>query len=71
MTHYLIDIRMMGSVKHQIHNLSNHLAEKFNLGNKLVTPAHHFGRAFFDRERRKTDRRFHKNMYKPDRDPEI
>ena len=38
MTHYLIDIRMMGSVKHQIHNLSNHLAEKFNLGNKLVTP---------------------------------
>ena len=38
MTHYLIDIRMMGSVKHQIRNLSNHLAEKFNLGDKLVTP---------------------------------
>jgi 2'-5' RNA ligase len=28
----------MGSVKHQIRTLSNHLAEKFNLGNKLVTP---------------------------------
>ena len=38
MTHYLIDIRLMGSVKHQIHNLSNHLQEKFNLGDKLVTP---------------------------------
>ncbi|MDO8873098.1 MAG: 2'-5' RNA ligase family protein [Methanoregula sp.] len=38
MTHYLIDIRLMGSVKHQIRNLSNHLAEKFNLGEKLVTP---------------------------------
>jgi 2'-5' RNA ligase len=38
MTHYLIDIRLMGSVKHQIRNLSNHLQEKFNLGDKLVTP---------------------------------
>jgi 2'-5' RNA ligase len=38
MTHYLIDIRLMGSVKRQIRNLSNHLAEKFNLGDKLVTP---------------------------------
>ena len=38
MTHYLIDIRMMGSVKNQIRNLSNHLAEKFNLGNKRVIP---------------------------------
>ena len=38
MTHYLIDIRLMGSVKHQIHTLSNDLAEKFNLGNKLVIP---------------------------------
>ena len=38
MTHYLIDIRMMGSVKEQIHTLSNHLAEKFNLKSKLVTP---------------------------------
>jgi len=38
MTHYLIDIRLMGSVKHQIHHLSNHLAEKFNLGNKQVIP---------------------------------
>ena len=38
MTHYLIDIRLMGSVKYQIRTLSNHLAEKFNLGNKLVTP---------------------------------
>jgi 2'-5' RNA ligase len=38
MTHYLIDIRLMGSVKHQIHTLSDHLQEKFNLGNKLVIP---------------------------------
>jgi 2'-5' RNA ligase len=38
MTHYLIDIRLMGSVKHQISTLSNHLAEKFNLGNKRVIP---------------------------------
>ncbi len=38
MTHYLIDIRLMGSVKHQIRNLSNHLQEKFHLGNKLVIP---------------------------------
>src|SRR5665647_1871673 len=36
MTYYLIDIRLMGSVKHQIRNLSNHLNEKFNLGDKLV-----------------------------------
>lgn len=38
MTHYLIDIRLMGSVKHQIRSLSNHLNEKFNLGDKLVVP---------------------------------
>jgi len=38
MTHYLIDILLMGSVKHQIHTLSNHLAEKFNLGDKRVIP---------------------------------
>jgi 2'-5' RNA ligase len=38
MTRYLIDIRLMGSVKHQIRDLSNHLAEKFNLGDKLVVP---------------------------------
>jgi 2'-5' RNA ligase len=38
MTHYLIDIRLMGSVKHQISDLRNHLQEKFNLGDKLVTP---------------------------------
>ena len=38
MTHYLIDIRLMGSVKHQIRSLSNHLVEKFNLGDKLVIP---------------------------------
>lgn len=38
MTHYLIDIRQMGSVKYQIRNLSNHLAEKFNLGDKRVIP---------------------------------
>lgn len=38
MTHYLIDIRLMGSVKNQIRTLSNHLAEKFDLGERLVTP---------------------------------
>jgi len=38
MTHYLIDIRLMGSVKYQIRTLSRHLQEKFNLGDKLVTP---------------------------------
>jgi 2'-5' RNA ligase len=38
MTHYLIDIRLMGSVKNQIRTLSDHLTEKFRLGNKLVVP---------------------------------
>ena len=38
MTHYLIDIRLMGSVKHQIRNLSDHLEERFNPGNKRVIP---------------------------------
>lgn len=38
MTHYLIDIRLMGSVNHQIRDVSNHLQEKFNIGDKLVTP---------------------------------
>jgi 2'-5' RNA ligase len=38
MTRYLIDIRLMGSVKHQIRNLSDHLGERFNLGNNRVIP---------------------------------
>jgi len=38
MTRYLIDIRLMGSVKQQIRHLSNQLEEKFNPGNKLVVP---------------------------------
>jgi 2'-5' RNA ligase len=38
MAHYLIDIRMMGSVKRQISSLSHQLDEKFNLKNKLVIP---------------------------------
>jgi 2'-5' RNA ligase len=38
MTRYLIDIRLMGSVKHQISTLSNQLEEKFRLGNKLTIP---------------------------------
>ena len=38
MTRYLIDIRMMGSVKQQICTLSSQLQEKFNPGNKLVVP---------------------------------
>jgi 2'-5' RNA ligase len=38
MTRYLIDIRLMGSVKHQIRTLSERLEEKFHLGNNLVVP---------------------------------
>jgi hypothetical protein len=38
MTRYLIDIRIMGSVKQQIRSLGNHLEEKFHLGNKRVVP---------------------------------
>jgi 2'-5' RNA ligase len=38
MTRYLIDIRMMGSVKQQIRGLSDQLQEKFHLGNKLTVP---------------------------------
>ena len=38
MTHYLIDIRLMGSVKHQISKLADDLAERFLLGDKLVIP---------------------------------
>ena len=38
MPRYLIDIRMMGSVKQQIRSLSNHLEEKFRLGTRLVVP---------------------------------
>jgi len=38
MTHYLIDIRLMGSVKSQIRNLRDQLQEIFNLGDKLVVP---------------------------------
>jgi hypothetical protein len=38
MTRYLIDIRLMGSVKHQIRTLSNHVQERFNLGDKRVIP---------------------------------
>jgi 2'-5' RNA ligase len=38
MTHYLIDIRLMGSVKGQIRRLRNQLQEKFSLGDKLVVP---------------------------------
>ena len=38
MTRYLIDIRLMGPVKHQIQALSDRLQEKFNLGNNLTIP---------------------------------
>jgi 2'-5' RNA ligase len=38
MTRYLIDIRLMGSVRHQIRTLSDHLQEKFTIGNKRVVP---------------------------------
>jgi 2'-5' RNA ligase len=38
MTRYLIDIRLMGSVKQQIRTLADQLVEKFGLGKKLVAP---------------------------------
>jgi 2'-5' RNA ligase len=38
MNRYLIDIRLMGSVKQQIRDLSNHVEERFNLGNNQVIP---------------------------------
>jgi 2'-5' RNA ligase len=38
MNRYLIDIRLMGSVRHQIRNLSDRLQEKFNLGEKIAVP---------------------------------
>ena len=38
MTRYLIDIRLMGSVKNQIRSLSDQLQEKFTLNEKLVVP---------------------------------
>jgi hypothetical protein len=61
MTHYLIDIRLTGSVKHQIRNLSNHLQEKFNLGDKRVIP-HITLAGPFSTLNEKTHRRFHKSM---------
>jgi hypothetical protein len=38
MNRYLIDIRLMGPVKHQINNLSDQISEKYKIGNKLVVP---------------------------------
>jgi len=38
MNRYLIDIRLMGSVKQQIRDLSNQVQEKFRLGNAWVIP---------------------------------
>jgi 2'-5' RNA ligase len=38
MTHYLIDIRLMGSVKRQVSTLADRLSETFSLGNKQVVP---------------------------------
>jgi 2'-5' RNA ligase len=38
MTHYLIDIRLMGSVKHQIRTLASQLSERFNPGDRQVVP---------------------------------
>ena len=38
MNRYLIDIRLMGSVKEQISDLSNRLHEKFSLGDKRIIP---------------------------------
>jgi 2'-5' RNA ligase len=53
MTHYLIDIRLMGSIKHQIRNLSNHLEERFNLGNKRVIPHITLAGPFFTTDEKK------------------
>jgi hypothetical protein len=38
MVRYLIDIRQMGPVKHQISTLSNQLSAKFNIRDKCVIP---------------------------------
>ena len=38
MTRYLIDIRQMGPVRHQIHALSAHLEEKFPIRDRQVVP---------------------------------
>lgn len=38
MSRYLIDIRLMGPVKNQIRQLSDQLAEKFGIGEKLAVP---------------------------------
>ena len=38
MTRYLIDIRLMGSVKNQIHTLSRHIEERFRPENTMVVP---------------------------------
>ena len=53
MTRYLIDIRLMGSVKRQISSLSNHLAEKFGLGDKLVIPHITLAGPFSSRDEKK------------------
>ena len=53
MTHYLIDIRMMGSVKGQIRKLSNQLQEKFNLGDKRVIPHITLAGPFFTHNEKK------------------
>ncbi|NMB79673.1 MAG: 2'-5' RNA ligase family protein [Methanomicrobiales archaeon] len=38
MTRYLIDIRMMGPVKNQVQELSDHLVEKFHINDNLTVP---------------------------------
>lgn len=38
MTRYLIDIRLMGPVRHQIRTLSDQLAELFSLSEKMAVP---------------------------------
>ena len=53
MTHYLIDIRLMGSIKHQIRNLSDHLEERFNLGNNRVIPHITLAGPFFTTDEKK------------------
>jgi hypothetical protein len=61
MAHYLIDIRQMGSVKHQISTLSNQLAGKFNIRDKCVVPHITLVGPFSTQNEEK--RRFHKNLF--------
>ena len=65
MTHYLIDIRLMGFVKRQIRHLSDQLQQKFNLGDNQVIPHITLAGPFSTHDEKKTHRRFHQNKFEP------